>query len=108
MSKIKTSKKQKDSMVLLPKRKLKAGVKVTSFNPSKYLNNEKFIAEVIWECLKNNDPEGVMEALEVYFETVNKSRFSDESKVPRSTLYHSLAKKNPTLKTLAKLVNAAA
>ncbi len=47
-----------------------------------------------------------MEILEGYLSALNRSKFSRDSKVPRRNLYHSLRKRNPTIKTLAKIVLA--
>lgn len=66
------------------------------------------IGKVILECLKNNDPEGVMDAISFYLETVDKVKASEQANLPRSTLYHSLKNRNPTVKTLAKLVSVGA
>jgi DNA-binding phage protein len=86
--------------------KLKKGAKVTEIDPTKELADEKIISSAIWECLKNNDPEGVIEVLEAHFHAINKLRFAHESNISRATLYHVLHSKNPTLKTLAKVVHA--
>jgi DNA-binding phage protein len=85
--------------------KLKKNANVKKYSPTKRLLDEEFIAQAIWECLKNNDPEGVMEIVEAHIEAINKVELSEVSEVPRSTLYHSLKSKNPTIKTLAKLIN---
>ncbi len=77
-------------------------------NPSKLLADEKFVGQVILECLKDNDPEGVIEAIDTYLQAVNKLQFSNETEIPRSTLYYLSRSKNPTLKTLAKTVHAIA
>jgi len=39
-------------------------------------------------------------------EAVNKTQIARESEMARSTMYHTLKSKNPTVKTLAKLVHA--
>ncbi len=106
MAKVKTSKRQSKSSKNIKPVKLKKGAKVKPYSPTKMLANEKFIGQVILECLKDNDPEGVIEALETYLEAVNKLRFASEAQVPRSTLYYLSKNKNPTLKTLAKTVHA--
>lgn len=91
-----------------PKLLLKKGAKVRKHSPTKTLADERLISKAIWECLKNNDPEGVIEVLEAHIEAVNKLKFSKEADIPRTTLYHVLHSKNPTLKTLAKVVHAVA
>ena len=75
-------------------------------DPIKVLADENFIGKAIIECLRNNDPEGVMEVIEIYLGALEKTKFVQKSHVPKSTLYHSLKSKNPTIKTLAKLVHA--
>ena len=60
----------------------------------------------ILECLQNNDPEGVMEIIGIYLNALNKAKLLETTDLPKSTLYHSLKNKNPTLKTLAKVVSS--
>lgn len=78
------------------------------YNPTKDLLNEQLIARAIWECLKENDPDGVIEILEAHLAARNKSQLAKELDLPRTTLYHAFKNKNPTLHTLAKLVHATA
>lgn len=106
MAKVKTSPKQKKYAKNTSKMKIKNKSNLTAYNPIKELTDENFIGKAILECLKNNDPEGVMEMIEMYLEALEKTHFVEKSQVPRSTLYHSLKSKNPTIKTLAKLVHA--
>lgn len=80
--------------------------KLIPYSPTQELLNEDFIGKGILECLKNNDPEGVIEIISTYLTTVNKIHYAQEADIPRSTLYSSLKQKNPTIKTLAKLVYA--
>ena len=70
--------------------------------------DEQLIAKAIWECLKENDPDGVIEILEAHLKVKNKSQLAKEHDLPRTTLYHAFKSKNPTLHTLAKLVHATA
>jgi DNA-binding phage protein len=74
-------------------------------SPTQELLNGDFIAKAVWECLKNNDPEGVMEVIEIHLEIVNKVKAAKEKDLSRSTMYNAFKGKNPTVKTLAKLVN---
>lgn len=46
------------------------------YNPTQDLLNEQLIAEAIWECLKDNDPDGVIEILEAHLAAKNKSQLS--------------------------------
>lgn len=73
-------------------------------NPSKYLTNPENIGRAIVECLENNDPEGVMEVIAIYLEAVNKTKLSQASDLSRQTVYSALKHRNPTVKTLAKLM----
>lgn len=57
----------------------------------------------IWECLKEGDSEGVFEVISIYLRAINKSQAAKESEMARSTMYHLLKSKNPTLKTLARV-----
>jgi len=75
------------------------------YSPTEELLDENFIAQAVWECLKNNDPEGVIEVIEAHLRVVNKSKAAKERDLPRSSLYNAIKGKNPTIKTLAKLVN---
>lgn len=76
------------------------------YNPTKDLLDEELIAMAVWECLKENDPDGVIEILEAHISAKNKSQLAKEHDLPRTTLYHAFKSKNPTLHTLAKLVHA--
>jgi predicted transcriptional regulator len=50
----------------------------------------------------------LMEVISTYLEAVNKVKVAEENKLPRATMYKALKGKNPTIKTLAKLVNCCA
>lgn len=78
------------------------------YNPTKDLLNEQFIAQALWECLKDNDPDGVIELSEAHLSAKNKSKIVEEHDLPRTTIYHASISKNPTLHTLAKLVHTIA
>ncbi|MFT4552176.1 MAG: DNA-binding phage protein [Chlamydiales bacterium] len=96
---------QKSSKTTPRKLKLKKRSKASQYSPTEKLLDEDFISKAIWECLKNNDPEGVIEVLEAHIEALNKVQFAEKAEVPRSTLYHSFTSKNPTIKTLAKIIH---
>lgn len=74
--------------------------------PSEYLTNPENIGRTVIECLENNDPEGVMEAIGIYLEAVCKTKLTRSSNLHRQTLYSALKHKNPTVKTLAKLMHS--
>lgn len=110
MGKIKTSAKRAACSISTqrnkPKPKIIPGLGVDSYDPTKALLNENRIGRAIWECLKNDDPEGVVEIIQIHLEAVNKTQLAKEAHVPKTTLYHCFRSKNPTIKTLAKLVHA--
>lgn len=85
--------------------KLKKDTGLIEYSPTQELLDEEFIALAIWECLKNNDPEGVLEVIQSHLNAVNKARAAKKVLLPRSSMYNALKGKNPTVKTLAKLVN---
>lgn len=79
---------------------------VTEVDPVANLLDPNLIGSAIMQCLIDNDPEGVMEIIESHLYALNKSKFLREAKVPRSTMYQLLQRKNPTIKTLAKIMYA--
>lgn len=79
---------------------------VDTYNPTETLLDEDRIGRAIWECLKEGDSEGVIEIIQIHLEAVNKTQFAKQAHLPKTTLYHSFRSKNPTIKTLAKLVHA--
>lgn len=107
----KISKKRKTSSLNTPKLasqvKLKKGSKVKKFDPDKYLSAD-FIGAAIMECLLNNDPEGVVELLTIYLEGHNKVELFKKAQVSRSTAYQAFRHKNPTIRTLARIVSTVA
>jgi len=88
------------------KQRIKRNLDLIGYSPTEELLDETLIRNAIWECLKNNDSVGVMEVLDSYLEALSKDALCERMEIARSTLYHSLRVKNPTLKTLAKLVSA--
>jgi DNA-binding phage protein len=86
--------------------RLKKGTGMQQSNPREELLDEELIGRAIWECLKDGDSEGVIEVIRIYLEAVNKTQIAKENDMARSTMYHTLKSKNPTVKTLAKLVHA--
>ncbi len=105
MGKIKTSDTQEKSSPRELKLKSWEGLKV--IHPEETLLDEKRVANAILECLKDNDTEALMDIIEGYLSALNRSKFAKEKNISRSTIYHSLKKRNPTIKTLAKIVHAA-
>ena len=74
--------------------------------PLEYLKNPENISKAVFECLLNNDPDGAMEMIVMHLEALNKAKLSRKTKLAKSTLYSSLKHRNPTIKTLAKIMYA--
>lgn len=53
----------------------------------KDLLDEKLIAKAIWECLKVNDPDGVIEILEAHISAKNKSQLARTHVFPCALLW---------------------
>ncbi len=79
---------------------------VTEADPIANLLDPALIGSAIMQCLIENNPEGVMEIIKDHLYALNKSKFLREADVPRSTMYQLLKRKNPTIKTLAKIMYA--
>ncbi len=105
MDKVKISHSRKRSLKSTPKLKLRTDTGLTEYSPTDELLDENFIALAIWDCLKNNDAEGVVEIIQSHLAVVNKQKKAKEAHLPRSTLYNSFKSKNPTIRTLAKMVH---
>jgi DNA-binding phage protein len=107
MGKTKTLRRRKKSSKHTSKKthRLKKGVRLAVHDPLKTLTNQKFVAQAFWECLRDNDPEGAAEIIAMHVSALNKSHLAEDEGIPRSTIYHSLRNKNPTLKTIAKLIH---
>lgn len=110
MDKAKTSVRRRTSMTNTrhknPHRKIKPGMGVEVYDPTQALLDEERIGRAIWECLKNGDPEGVIEVVQIHLNALNKTQCAKTAHLPKTTLYHSLRSKNPTIRTLAKLIHA--
>ena len=77
---------------------LRPGIKVHRNNPIETLLDQDLIAKAMWDCFSNNDTEGVMEVLEIFFEAV---ALSESKKGPA----YKFKSKNPSLKTLSKVIS---
>ncbi len=106
MGKTKTSKRQQRSSVKSPKVNLNKVKGLTRANPLKELIDPEKTGLAILECLQNNDPEGVMEMISIYLDALNKAQLRKHTKLPKSTIYSALKHRNPTIKTLAKIMYA--
>ncbi len=85
---------------------LREDAHLKEYDPIKGLLDVNAMGAAIMQCFIENDPDGVLEVIENYLYALNKTQFLKEAKVPRSTMYNFLRSKNPTIKTLAKLIHA--
>lgn len=106
MDKTKTSKEPGVYLEKLSNIDLKKIPGIKREHPVRYLMDEDKIGKAILECLKNNDPVGVIEMIIIHLKAINKTDMLHKGHISKSTLYHSLRNKNPTIKTLAKLVHS--
>jgi DNA-binding phage protein len=87
------------------KRVLKENTGLKEYDPIKELLDHQTLGAAIMECLMDNDTEGVLEIIEGYIYAVNRTQFLKHANVPRSTAYNMLKGRNPTLRTLAKIMH---
>lgn len=112
MGKTKTSVRQRRSSTntFLSRSKniarLKKGTGVRESNPTEELANEELISRAVWECLREEDSQGVVEVITAYVRAINKLETVNKSSTTRSAGSHTFKSKNPTIKTLAKLVHS--
>lgn len=86
--------------------KLKTTQGISPFESSKVLSDEKLIVQAILESFKDNDPDAVIEILDAYLKTVNRSDFAKKTGIARSTLYDMLhGRKNPTLRVFTQCIH---
>lgn len=108
MDKIKTSKKHQASLAKLSMTNLDKVKGLKRANPLKELTDQDKIAMAVFECLLNNDPEGVMEMVEIYLSALNKTKLRKKTHLHKSTMYSALKHRNPTIKTLSKIMYTSA
>ena len=89
-------------------RVLRDDANLTEYDPIKNLLDTKKMGAAIMECLIENDTEGALEILEGYLYAVGRTQFLKEANIPRSTAYNVFKRRNPTIKTIAKIMHASA
>lgn len=87
---------------------LREDANLKEYDPMKNLLDTKKIGAAFMECLIENDTEGALEILEGYLYAVDRTKFLKDAKIPRSTAYNVFKRRNPTIKTLAKIIHASA
>lgn len=80
---------------------------VKRLHPINELADQDQTALAVFECLMNNDPDGAMEMIEMYLDAVSKADLIRETNLPKSTIYSAFKHRNPTLRTLAKIMSSA-
>lgn len=85
---------------------LQENAKVKKYDPVKNLLDVNKMGVAIMQCLIENDSEGALEIIENYLYALNKTQFLKDANVPRSTAYNFIRRRNPTIKTLAKIMHA--
>lgn len=106
MGKAKTLGKHQTYLENLAKVDLSKVSGIKKANPLKDLTDDSQISLAVFECLLNNDPEGAVEMIEIYLDAINKSDMRRKINLPKSTMYSALKHRNPTIKTLAKIMYA--
>jgi len=107
MDKTKTLSRQKKSLKNILKLEVKPGATLELYNIGEVVLEEGFLGKAVAECLLNNDPDGVIEVISIYLDALNKTTLAKSAGIQRSTLYQALKGKNPTIKTLAKVIHSA-
>ena len=107
MGKTKILKKHEAS---LPKQEIELRLedfdKAKRIHPINELADPDQTAKAVFECLMDNDPQGAMEIIEMYLEAVNKASLMRVAKLPKSTMYSAFRHRNPTIRTLAKIMSS--
>ncbi len=100
-----TSKKQKKLV------KKSSRNKVTEVNPTAHFRklSKKKLHEALNACLLENDIESLQEILIAYIDSNNKVEIAEQLEISRTTIYQVYSEDwNPTIKTLARLLQAVA
>lgn len=105
MGKITISRKQK-TLYKKPKRKLRIEDfdEAKEHNPDDHLADPNKMSLAFLDCLQNNDPEGAMEMIELYLNAIDRVKLRKETHLHKATLHSALKHRNPTIKTLAKIM----
>lgn len=106
MDKTKTLKKRSKYLENLASKNLNKVKGLKRSNTLKELTDENEVSLAIFDCLLNNDPNGAVEIIQIYLNALNLSKISKGEKLPRSTIYSAFKHRNPTIKTLAKIMHA--
>jgi hypothetical protein len=104
MVKTKTSLKPRKSSKNISQNKPKK-LKPIPYSPTKEILEGSLIGDAILECLKNNDPEGVVEMLSIYFNTVKRVTSAKKPATSPARIHQVLKKEGVVIKALAQLIS---
>lgn len=80
---------------------------VSTFDAADYLQSDEDISEYLAEAISENDPKSFLQAVNTVARAKGMSKLSQETGIPRESLYHSLSEKgNPAFSTLWKVADA--
>lgn len=78
---------------------------LTKFDSIESLLIDDIIAKILWDCLRKNDSKGFMEIIAARCKAIITAT-QDKTNIKLPALYHAINYKNPTVKTLAKMVHS--
>lgn len=91
----------------MPIVKLKKGVKLIRYDPTKKMKDKKYVAAALWDCLLHGDADAFKDILSTHLMLVNKEKICKETGIARRTLFRMLSPEgNPTLENICKLLQA--
>ncbi len=107
MPKRKTSSKRGFSFADMSSKRLKSGAKTFDHDANARLKDRHYVAQALIESLQDGDTDAFKEILRRYLDVVNKTRFSEKTKISERTLYRMVSEDgNPTLDNIARVVHA--
>lgn len=77
---------------------------VKKHDPFKHLLDIDNLVRAIRECIEENDPEGLIEVIEIYLDALEKSKFLRKAKIPLVAALDTSKSSNPKINTLIKVV----
>ncbi|HSW70645.1 MAG TPA: hypothetical protein VLH77_01545, partial [Gammaproteobacteria bacterium] len=95
----------KKSLKSTQKSSSKKKVTPIPYSPTQEILDGDLIGKAIIECLGNNDPEGVIEMISIYLETLNQVKTLSKTHKTQNIVSSSLRTKDLTIKNLAKIVS---
>lgn len=109
MSKRSKSKKPAEWLDEMPIVKAAPGVKTKKFDAADELRDPDLVAVAFFEALQEGDIDGALEIIEGFVMASDKVELARRTGLAPSTIYNTFSEgSNPTLKTLSRLLKAAA